>query len=149
MNKKIKNLIKIFAVFAVVAFGVNNAFAGCYSGYCFNDNSSSFGPFPKNGEVRMYFQGLDVAGCAARITLSNGFQSRSFNPCSHQVINTGINVNAGDYLTVYMEDIGYGPDIGWSNPVGNMCGSGLPNGNGGYYGKANVSGYISWAAQAI
>ena len=153
MNKKIKNLVKIFAVFAILAFGINNAFAGSYSGYDFYDNPSSFGPFPKSGEVRMYFQGLDVTGCATRITLSKGSQSRTFTPCSHQVINTGINVNAGDYITIFMEDIGSGPDIGWSNPVGNMCGSGLPlpptgGGSSGYYQKINVSSYISWAAQA-
>ncbi|MDP1614226.1 MAG: hypothetical protein Q8L68_00345, partial [Methylococcales bacterium] len=123
------------------------------------------GPFPKDGQVRLYIYGLNnnpgVPVGNVRITLSNGSQSQQFVVGSRTSIDTAISVHQGDYISMYVEDYlsgwlppgvspGYRGDVGWNAPDGaNQCGSGLPHHDGGgFYSKVYVGSLITLAGQA-
>ena len=131
----------------------------------FRNPTNIVGPFPKDGQVRLYIYGLNdnpgapVSG--VRITLSNGSQSDQFNVSSRTSIDTAISVNQGDYVSAYVEDYlsgwlppgvspGYRGDVGWNAPNGaSQCGSGLPHHDGGgFYSPVYVGSLITLAGQA-
>jgi len=131
----------------------------------FRNPTNIVGPFPKDGQVRLYIYGLNdnpgapVSG--VRITLSNGSQSDQFDVASRNIIDTTISVHQGDYVSMYVEDYlsgwlpqgvspGYRGDVGWNAPNGaSQCGSGLPHHDGGgFYSPVYVGSLITLAGQA-
>ncbi len=152
---KHNKIVKI--VFAITLLSLSGlvlvAQAGSYSGFQYNDNPTTIGPFPKAGEVRIYFHSF--SGVGYHFGLGTGSQNATITPSSvHQTIDTGLHVQAGGSVTLYATDSNYGAAIGWAAPnASNQCGSGLPlpttgGVSPGNYALVDVSSYINSAAQA-
>jgi len=133
-NKKIAILI-ILALTAI--FSCKFAFA-----YIYNENPTAFGNFPKTGELRIYYQSLIGNGMNVKIKLTLGSQVKYFTTTNgHGIIDTDLQVSPGQTITAHVveADANGGDCVGWIMAQDNKCGSGLPNGNGGYFGIINVS----------
>jgi uncharacterized repeat protein (TIGR01451 family) len=125
----------------------------------FQKNNTKVGPFPKSGEVRLYFQILsgassDMAG-NVQVKLTKGSTTKTLTmQDTEEIIDTDLFVNQGDYVYVKVIDIGDGNAVGWHEPwSGNDCGSGftLPRTGGvrtGFYQFVDVTSEMSWARQA-
>ena len=144
-----KNLIKVLLI-ALIAFGVFNVGVLVASAYVYNHNPSTFGGFPKSGRVRMFYSG--PAGVS--IKLSN-YPDSDFIVTSggRQFFDTDINVTNTARLQMIVED-GNGRAVGWipmaqtiGPNAGFKCGSGLPDGNGGYYAIIDVTNEYNWVVQ--
>ena len=125
----------------------------------YQKNGAKIGPFPKAGEVRLYFQILSGAsGSMAgsiQVKLTKGATIKTITiQDTEEIIDTTLSVNQGDYVYVKTTDVGDGLAVGWHAPhSGDRCGSGftLPRTGGvrtGYYPIVNVSNEIAWAREA-
>jgi uncharacterized repeat protein (TIGR01451 family) len=123
--------------------------------FTYQKNDSKIGPFPKSGEIRLYFQILAGASMNGQIQvkLTNGSQIKTLIiDDSEEIIDTGLQVSQGNYVYVEAVDAD-GDGVGWHNPISEKCGSGftLPRTRGartGYYPIIDVSSEIDWARQA-
>ncbi|MEW5805616.1 MAG: hypothetical protein AB1721_02745 [Patescibacteria group bacterium] len=114
-------------------------------GYSYHANGSAFGPMPKAGELRLFYSTYG-AGFGTTIKLTrDGVNIKTLSLSGDKkIIDTGLDVYQGDQVGIYIEDVD-GPVVGWDDlKSGNRCGSGLPNGNGGYYAIIDVSNQVNW-----
>lgn len=119
--------------------------------YVYNENPTTFGNFPKAGELRVYYKDfLPGLGFNMRIT-KNGVSHNFSLPGnqSQSILDTGIQVAPGDIITVKVTQAQDNSEcVGWIAVQNNKCGSGLPDGNGGYFSIINVSQWVNWTNQA-
>jgi hypothetical protein len=147
--QKYPKIVKFFVVFAVVlmTMGVFDVLA-----YVYNENPSTFGNFPKAGELRVYYKDF-LSGPGYNMLITKDGVSKSFSLPGYQnqsMLDTGIQVAPGDIITVDIveADVDGGECVGWIAVQDNKCGSGLPDGNGGNYPIIDVSQWVNWANQA-
>lgn len=146
-----KNLFKKLSFLSLIVLTVFVGGAFSAWAYSYNQNPSTFGPFPKAGEVRMYyFSGNGIPELIRLVYQGNNYNVTPANgdPKQGIIVNTGISVQAGDYLKIFVKDP-QGPSLGWMPPSDdNKCGTGAPNGNGGHYAIIDVTNWINTANQA-
>ncbi len=138
-----KYLIKSLVI-GVVVLAVFTAAVLVANAYSYNHNPSTFGGFPKSGQMRVFYSG--PAGVS--VELSNYPDSDFFvTSGGREFFDTDINITNTARLQVIIEDSG-GRAVGWI-PMSSSkkCGSGLPNGNGGNYAITDVSGEYDWVVQ--
>jgi len=147
--QKYSKIVKFFIVFTVVlmTMRVFDVFA-----YVYNENPSTFGNFPKAGQLRVYYKDF-LGGPGFNMLITKNGVSKSFSLPGYQgqtMLDTGIQVALGDLITVDLveADADGGECVGWIAVQDNKCGSGLPDGNGGHYQIIDVSQWINWANQA-
>ena len=138
-----KYLIKSLII-GVVVLAVFTAAVLVANAYSYNRNPSSFGGFPKSGQVRMFYSG--PAGVS--IKLSNYPDSDFFVIVDgRQIFDTDINITNTARLQVIIEDSN-GRAVGWIPMTSaKKCGSGLPDGNGGNYAIIDMADEYGWVAQ--
>lgn len=111
-------------------------------------NPSKIGPFTSAGEVVIFFQPTTYK---VKIALKKNSDTcslssydkllESSNFSSSAKITTGVTVASGDYLCVYVENIGTDttkvyPALGWTAPESNKCGQGE-------YEKVDISSLVA------
>jgi len=149
MKKSIKQLIVLGLALCVGFFLLGSSMASAYD---YNQNPTTFGGFPKAGQLRVYYKDF-LGGPGYSMSITKNGVSKNFNLPGYEsqnIIDTGIQIVSGDIITVDVveADADGGEAVGWIGVMDNKCGSGLPDGNGGHFGKVDVTQWISWANQA-
>ncbi|PJB50367.1 MAG: hypothetical protein CO102_01300, partial [Candidatus Brennerbacteria bacterium CG_4_9_14_3_um_filter_43_9] len=120
MKKSIKQLIVLGLALCVGFFLLGSSMASAYD---YNQNPTTFGGFPKAGQLRVYYKDF-LGGPGYSMSITKNGVSKNFNLPGYEsqnIIDTGIQIVSGDIITVDVveADADGGEAVGWIGVMDN------------------------------